>query len=185
MAAPDVKQLLDTALGALHRADDWQSVLDALPVPVYTTSSDGTLTYFNQACTAAVGREPRLGEDRWCVSWQLYTTSGEPLPHSDCPMARAINERREVRNEIIIVERPDRSRIACRPYPTPYFDDSGELKGAVNLLIDVTEEQADTLTEQSRRCRRLARSTNDVQASAILADMAQDYAATAAALKSA
>jgi PAS domain S-box-containing protein len=183
LAAANIQEYLNAALEALHDCANWKSVLDELPVPIYTTDAEGAVTYWNQACADFVGREPRLGDDRWCVTWQLYTMSGDPLPHDECPMARAIKEKREIRNEIIIAERPDGQRVACRPYPTPYFDSRGNLEGAVNLLIDVTHEQADALAEQASRCRRLSRATNDRQASEILASMAQGYAATANALK--
>jgi PAS domain S-box-containing protein len=184
LASTSVQQLLDTALDALRNGEKRRSVLDELPVPVYTTDADGAVTYWNQACVDFVGRQPRLGEDRWCVTWHLYTTSGTPLPHHKCPMARAITEKREIRDEIIIAERPDGRRVACRPYPTPYFDADGNLEGAVNLLVDVTHEQAGAVAEQAARCKRLAYSTNDARASAILSQMAQEYAATAAVLRS-
>jgi PAS domain-containing protein len=183
LATNSVQQLLDTALEALRDGEQCKSVLDALPVPVYTTDAGGAVTYWNQSCVDFVGRQPRLGEDRWCVTWHLYTTAGDPLPHDKCPMARAIREKREIRDEIIIAERPDGHRVACRPYPTPYFDADGNLKGAVNLIIDVTREQAGALADQAARCKRLADSTNDQRASMILAQMAKDYAASAAALR--
>jgi PAS domain S-box-containing protein len=179
------QQYLDLALEALNNGEDWRSVLDELPVPVYTTDADGAVTHWNQACVELVGRQPRLGEDRWCVTWQLYTMSGDPLPHDECPMARAIKEKREIRNEIIIAERPDGNRVACRPYPTPWFDEDGNLGGAVNLIIDVTHEQAGALLEQAARCRRLSRATHDADASQILASMAAGFDSTAAALRSA
>jgi PAS domain S-box-containing protein len=185
LSATQPQQYLDTALYALRNSDDWRSVLDRLPVPVYTTDADGAVTYWNRACVELTGREPRLGEDRWCVTWQLYTLSGDPLPHEECPMARAIKEKREIRNEIIIAERPDGHRVACRPYPTPWFDEEGNLEGAVNLIIDVTREQAGALAEQAARCRRLSRATDDARASQILASMASGFDSTAAALRSA
>lgn len=176
---------LDIAVDALRNGEDWRSVLDELPVPVYTTDSDGAVTYWNQSCADFAGREPQLGEDRWCVTWQLYTMAGDFLPHDQCPMAEAIRTRTAVRGEVAIAMRPDGSRRAFTPYPTPLFDSAGNLSGAVNMLIDVSDEQAGSLAEQAARCKRLARATNDGRASEILADMAHGYAATAAALKSA
>lgn len=181
-ATGTTRDYLDTALAALHGSDDWRAALDGLGVPVYTTDAQGRVTHWNRACVELVGREPRIGEDRWCVTWKLYTMSGEPLPHEDCPMARAIKEQREIHNEIIIAERPDGRRVACRPYPTPYFDEDGQLQGAVNLIIEITREQTPELFDQAARCRRLAHATTDPLVSEILADMARDYAATAATL---
>jgi PAS domain-containing protein len=174
-------QLLETALTALQR-NDWRAVLDDLPVPVYTTDTQGSVTYWNKACIDFAGRVPQLGSDRWCVTWQLYTTTGEPLAHEDCPMAETLKTRKEVRGKVAIAMRPDGTRRAFIPYPTPLFDRDGAFSGAVNLFIDVTHEQAGELAEQAARCRRLARATTDIRASEILGDMAQGYAATAATL---
>ena len=172
---------LDIALGALD-GDGERSALDALPVPVYTTDADGLVTYWNQACVDFAGREPELGSDRWCVTWHLYTPTGEHLPHESCPMATAIKERRPVRNAVAIAERPDGSRRAFTPYPTPLFDEGGALKGAVNLLIDITAEQASELERQASRCRRLAGATHDRATAEVLGAMADDYDRTVAGL---
>jgi PAS domain S-box-containing protein len=184
LAAGTTIRLLDTALTALRERPDSRGVLDEIPVPVYMTDAEGTVTHWNEACVELVGREPRAGEDRWCVTWRLYSMAGEPMPHDQCPMARAIRERREIRNEIVIAERPDGRRVACRVFPTPYFSKTGAFEGALNLFIDITHEQAGELAEQAARCRRLAHATTDSKASEILVDMARDYDASAATLKS-
>jgi PAS domain S-box-containing protein len=183
MFASTAEKYVDTAVGALRSGGDWRSVLDRLPVPVYTTDCEGAVTYWNQACVDFAGRQPKLGSDRWCVTWELYTTTGERLPHADCPMAEAIKERREVRGKIAIALRPDGTRRAFQAWPTPLTDESGAMAGAVNLLIDVTDEQTSELCEQAARCKRLAQSTTDLQVSDMLAGMASSYAATAASLK--
>jgi PAS domain-containing protein len=178
-------QLLEAALTALQRDGDWRAVLDDLPAPVYTTDTQGAVTYWNKACVEFAGRVPQLGSDRWCVTWQLYTTTGEPLAHEDCPMAETLKTRKEIRGKVAIAMRPDGTRRAFIPYPTPLFDKNGALSGAVNLFVDVTREQAEELREQAARCRRLAHATTDARASEILGNMAQGYAATAATLSDA
>jgi PAS domain S-box-containing protein len=162
---------------------DWRAVLDALPVPVYTTDADGAVTYWNRACVEFAGREPKLGRDRWCVTWQLFTLTGDHLPHDQCPMADAIKQQRVVRGSVAIAMRPDGSRRAFRPYPTPLFDSDGALSGAVNLLIDVTEEQSGQLHEQADRCRRLAGATYDRETASALERMAEDFDRAAAELR--
>lgn len=116
-----------------------RQTLDTLPVPVYVTSADGVVTYFNRACVAFAGRTPSVGKDRWCVTWRLHTEEGQFLPHDQCPMAVAIRERRLVRGARVIAERPDGTHVKCLPYPTPLFDSAGNLTGAVNMLVDVAE----------------------------------------------
>lgn len=182
-AEQNPEHLLDTALTALSAAADWRGVLDELPAPIYTTDAYGGVTYWNRACVAFAGREPQLGKDRWCVTWQLYTTTGEPLRHEDCPMAQAIRDKQPIRDVVAIAERPDLSRVAFKPYPTPLFDDDGQLTGAVNMLIDVTDEQSETLHEQAERCRRLAQATYDRATSKVLGDMASGFDKTAGDLE--
>src|SRR4051812_48734918 len=177
------EQYLDTALGALSAAPDWRAILGALPVPVYTTDATGAVTYWNRACVDFAGREPELGHDRWCVTWKIFSTSGDFVPHDQCPMADAIREQRPIRDAVAIAERPDGSRVAFRPYPTPLFDESGALTGAVNMLIDVTDEQAAALHEQADRCRRLAGALYSRESTIVLAQMAEGFERTAAELR--
>jgi hypothetical protein len=128
------------------------------------------------ACIDFAGRMPEVGQDRWCVTWKLYTDDGEFLPHEECPMAVAIKTRFPVRGLTAVAERPDGTRVNFQPYPTPVLGEDGELLGAVNMLIDVTDNrQAEFLRSQARRCRRLAASVGDAQTAETLNLMAEEY----------
>ena len=175
LAGQDPEQVLETALQALSTDRDWTRVLDSLPAPIYTTDATGSVTYWNQSCIDFAGREPQLGQDRWCITWKIYSTSGEFLPHEKCPMADAIREQRIIRNNVAIAERPDGSRRAFRAYPTPLFDETGCMVAAVNMLIDVTDQQNQALHQQADRCRRLADATYDRTTCKILQEMADGF----------
>ncbi|TZF83105.1 PAS domain S-box protein [Pedobacter sp. BS3] len=112
---------------------------DHLPVAVYTCNRLGYITFFNKAAERLWGRTPEIGRDLWCGSWKIYTTEGIPISLDNCPMAVALKKGIPLEGEQIIIERPDGVRVKVRPYPVPVFDDHGELTGAVNTLIDVTE----------------------------------------------
>ncbi|MEO6359016.1 MAG: PAS domain-containing protein [Sphingomicrobium sp.] len=176
---PSPDDYLKAACDAVATENARQHILDGLPVPVYMTDADGNVTYWNRACVDFAGREPVLGRDKWCVTWRILTTAGEHLPHDQCPMATAIQQRRQVRDAVAIAERPDGSRVAFRPYPTPLFADDGSLKGAINMLIDISAEQATALSEQAALCRRLAKATYDRQTSSALGAMANGFERTA------
>lgn len=87
-------------------------------------------------------------------------------------MAEAIRRQQPLRDKLAIAKRPDGSRVAFRAYPTPLFDESGRMIGAVNMLIDVTEEQSEALHDQAERCRRLAQATYDRETNKVLDEMA-------------
>ena len=177
------EQHLETAIGALSDGSEYRPLLDEIPVPIYTTDAEGGVTYWNRACVDFAGREPELGQDRWCVTWKIYTTTGEFVPHDECPMAQAIQQQRVIRDAVAIAERPDGTRVAFRPYPTPLFNPDGSLAGAVNMLIDVTEEQSTVLADQASRCRRLADSVYNRETSGVLSSMAERFDRTAADLR--
>jgi len=177
------EEILETALDALATVPDWREVLDELPAPIYTTDAEGAVTYWNRACVELAGREPQLGKDKWCVTWRIYSTTGERVPHDQCPMADAIKEKRVIRDSVAIAERPDGSRVAFRPYPTPLFGADGNITGAINMLVDVSDEQADALHEQADRCRRLASALYSRESNIVLKHMADCFERTAAELK--
>jgi PAS domain S-box-containing protein len=153
-----------------------EAALEALPAPVYTADAEGYITFFNEACIGFTGRTPEIGRDRWCVTWKLYHSDGTPLAHEHCPMAVAIRRGCAIRDVIAVAERPDGTRVIFAPYPTPLLDEAGEVEGAVNILIDVTDErQAGELRAQARRCRRLAASLTDQQVIDTLQLMAKEY----------
>jgi PAS domain S-box-containing protein len=114
------------------------NLLEALPVPVYTTDAEGRLTFYNQAAADFWGYRPELGTTQWCGSWRLYWPDGKPMAHGECPMAVALRESRPVRGAEAIAERPDGTRVPFAPYPTPLTDVSGKLTGAINLLVDIS-----------------------------------------------
>jgi PAS domain S-box-containing protein len=124
-------------------------ILDALPIALYTTDAEGRITYYNDAAVEMSGRRPRLGEDKWCVTWKLFRPDGTPLPHDECPMAEALKEKRPVRGAEAVAERPDGRRVPFIPYPTPLFDADGDMIGAVNVLVDIGHrKQAETRQRQ-------------------------------------
>lgn len=180
-----VEDLLRTALeaAAIGRAA-LCSALDSLPAPIYVTDAEGLITYFNPACVGFSGRVPALGKDRWCVTWKLFTDDEAFLPHDQCPMAVAIRTRRPVRGVTAIAERPDGARVCFMPFPTPVLGAAGELLGAVNMLIDVTDaRQAAELRSQARRCWRLASGAIDQSTADTLNLMAAEYDAKATELE--
>jgi len=141
--------LIRAAADGLIRGDTYfREVLEALPVAVYTTDAGGRITFFNEAAAALWGHRPKLGSDQWCGSWKLYWPDGSPLAHDQCPMAVSLREGRAVRDIEAVAERPDGSRVPFLPFPTPLFDASGKLVGAVNMLMELTDRKRAESYEQ-------------------------------------
>lgn len=131
-----------------------QEAVQALPAAIYTTDAEGRITFYNEAAAALWGCRPELGKSEFCGSWKLYWQDGTPLPHDQCPMAMALKLRRPIRGMEAVAERPDGTRVPFIPSPTPLFDASGRLTGAVNMLIDISERKR---TEAALKTQRAVR----------------------------
>ncbi len=136
----------------------WQ-LIDALPAAVYVTDSAGRITYFNEAAAALWGCRPKLHSDEWCGSWRLYGLDGTPMPHDQCPMAIALKQGRAVRGGQAMCEQPDGTLVPFMAFPTPLRDASGTLIGAVNMLVELSEQQRTKRIE--RRLAAIVESSDD------------------------
>ena len=127
----------------------FRRIVEALPAALYTTDVEGRITYFNEAAATLWGRRPRIGEDWWCGSWQLFWPDGTPMAHDECPMAQTLKTGKPVRGAEAVAKRPDGSTYPFIPYPTPLFDADGTLIGALNLLVDISDRKRD---EDAAQC---------------------------------
>src|ERR1700694_1221950 len=159
--ASDVIRLHEgpSQLGFLRQAGEavaggdvyFREVLQALPAAVYITDANGHITFYNEAAAALWGHRPELGKSEWCGSWKLFWPDGSVLPHGECPMAWALKQKRPIRGMEAVAERPDGSRVPFIPFPTPLYDATGTLKGAVNMLVEITDRKSGEEQEERRR----------------------------------
>lgn len=132
----------------------YRRLIEALPIAVYTCDADGIITYFNEQAAALWGQRPVPGdtEHRFCGSYRLWRSDGTVLPHRETPMAAALRYGREFRNECVVIERPDGSRVTVMVNIDPLRNENGEIIGAVNAFHDVTPlELAERLGAEQRR----------------------------------
>ncbi|WP_431271707.1 putative bifunctional diguanylate cyclase/phosphodiesterase [Dankookia sp. P2] len=119
-----------------------RALIEALGVAVYTVDAAGRLTFYNAAAARLWGYAPPLGETLWCGSLRLFAPDGTPMPHDQTATATCLREGRPVSGRWAFGERPDGSRVAIAPFPSPLRDAAGRLTGAVNVLVDISDLQA-------------------------------------------
>src|SRR5260221_7675987 len=121
---------------------DYRQVLEQLPLAIYTCDANGFITMYNKAAVELWGQKPEIGKDLWCGSWKIYRSDGiTPMPFEECPMAVTLKQRRPVLGEEIVIERPDGIKYNIQPHPMPLFNSIGKLTGAVNMLVNITENK--------------------------------------------
>jgi PAS domain S-box-containing protein len=143
----------------LESEQRYSQLIHSLPAAVYTTDAHGHVTLYNEAAAILWGREPEIGKDVWCGSYKIFRPDGTELPVDQCPMAITLKEGRAVRGQEIIIARPDGTRRNILPYPDPICDASGKIVGAVNMLLDITENKRSE--EAFRRLAAIVESSDD------------------------
>lgn len=140
-------------------ATSHEQILRALPAAIYATDAEGKITFFNEAAVSLWGVRPEIGRSEFCGSWKLYRPDGTPLPHDQCPMAIALKKQRAITGQEAAAERPDGTRIPFLAYPTPLFNEAGELAGAINMLVDISGRKSAELASQ--RLAAIVESSDD------------------------
>ena len=134
------------AEATLHASEErYRALFEMGPVAIYYCDVSGTIRDFNRRAAELWGREPALGDnnERFCGSFKLFRPDGSCMPHEQCPMADVLSGKMpEARDVEVHVERFDGTRITAVVNIRPLRNQSGEITGAINSFIDITERQA-------------------------------------------
>src|SRR5215468_7529773 len=94
-----------------------------------------------RGCGRALGLPTRTWREQVLRFLEALLARWQTAGARECPMALALQQRRPIRGMEAVAERPDGTRVPFIPYPTPLFDESGQLTGAVNMLVDISERK--------------------------------------------
>jgi len=158
---------MDALNAALRKSEErYRTLFDLGPVAVYSCNTSGVIEEFNRCAAELWGREPALGDtdERFCGSFKLFRPDGTFMPHDQCPMAEVLSGKiSEARDEEVLIERPDGSRITVVVNIRPLKNQDGEITGAINCFFDITErKQAE---ETRNRLAAIVDSSDDAIAS--------------------
>jgi hypothetical protein len=116
-----------------------QAVLDGIPTAFYVCSPDATIRRFNCRAVELWGRSPDQGpQAMFGGAFRLYRLDGHPLALCDGPMGVALRSGKPRRDDEVIIERPDGSRIIVLVNIELLRNPIGELEGAVASFQDIT-----------------------------------------------
>ncbi len=137
----------------------YRTLLDNLPIAAYTCDPTGLINYYNEKAVELWGREPNPEDpsDRFCGSLDSFATDGTPIPRDQSWTARALRERTAFKGHEFVVQLASGERRAVLGYINPILNDDGELQGAINVLVDVTNQRL--AEEKLRESERFARAT--------------------------
>jgi PAS domain S-box-containing protein len=116
---------------------------DLLPTAIYVCDRSGRIVRHNRRAAELWGRAPKFGDpaERFCGSLRMYRLDGGSLPHAECPMAEVLRTGLSVRDQEVVIERPDGARVVALVNIDVLKDSAGKIAGAVNCFLDITERK--------------------------------------------
>lgn len=139
---------LEEAMAACERRF---SFLAALPqVAAYASDTAADPVLMNARAAKLLGENPGERKTLTCQGIVLLYADGREVPHDECPVTRALAQRRPTFSDDILLRRPDGSvtRVSCQAEPV--LDDEGRVIGAVNALLEIDEHLLTTRREQQQ-----------------------------------
>lgn len=115
----------------------YRQLVQAMGMAVFTTDATGRIELYNAAAVQLWGRTPEAGE-RWSGALRLYHPDGTPMPHDQCPTALALRHGSTEQGQEVLLEQPDGTQLFVLAHPKVLLDEKGQVKGVVNLLVDLT-----------------------------------------------
>jgi signal transduction histidine kinase len=143
---------------ALRQIEErFRQLVEVMPVAVLVCDASGAIQSYNSRAVELWGREPAIDDSAYHYRSDLRPPflPGALAPHLEPRMAEVLRTGVAVRDEEVVIERPDGSRITILVNIVPLRNDSGELTGAMNCFQDITERKQ--FEEGVQRSERLLR----------------------------
>jgi PAS domain S-box-containing protein len=138
-----------SALSAILRTSG--GVLDLLPIATFICDVKGTILQYNRRAVELWGRPPKPGQTHleFSEGARFFAPDGTVVSRSLITEVLATGT--PMRDVERIIEKPDGSRMTISASIDPLRNAAGEVVGAVNCFIDITErKRMDAALAQSR-----------------------------------
>jgi PAS domain S-box-containing protein len=114
------------------------AILAAIPLGVIIIEKrGGRITYLNERALQLYGTDPRRLE----MGPRLFKPDGSIYPPDELPAIRALLSGETVRNEELVIQRPDGTSIFVAASAAPLFGRNGQVVAAVGILDEITQRK--------------------------------------------
>lgn len=137
----DITHVREAAAALQQREAREQALFEAAPLALFVCARDGVIQTYNQHAADLWGCEPRRGVDRYTERVQLRNEQGEPVPHGDRQLNRALATGEPQKCGNVYIERPDGSLLPVMGSIAALKNADGEVMGAIASFVDVTDHK--------------------------------------------
>jgi len=138
----------------------YRTLFDLGPGAVYSCDAAGVIQNFNRRAAELWGCEsvPRDTSKRFSGAFKWVRPDGSSMPLEQRLMAKVLSGKiAAARDEEVLIERPDGSRVTVVVNIRPLKNERGEVTGAINCFYDITERKQ---AEEAQRHIAVLAATN-------------------------
>nr|MBP8917050.1 PAS domain S-box protein [Chitinophagales bacterium] len=140
LAIQDITEIKKAEDILKNSREHFRKLVKELPAAVYSCDAAGNINFYNDAAIKIWGHEPEIGKEKWCGSKKILKPDGTQISLDKSPLAIAFKEGHALIGEEIAIERTDGTQSIVLVHPQLEYNLSGEITGAINMMIDVTEQ---------------------------------------------
>lgn len=120
-----------------------QAVLEAIPSAVVLIDAPTRrFSYLNRRAMEIYGIDSMSFDlDAHFEKVGALRSDGMPFPADEMPVHRSLRTGKEIRNDEMVIERADGSRIPVLVSSAPLFDDAGDISKAIVVLEDIADRK--------------------------------------------
>jgi PAS domain S-box-containing protein len=134
----------------------FRSFMETSPTGIVMVNSEGQISFANTQAekTLRLSKDEITARTYNAPVWRITDYDGNPFPDEELPFRRVMATGRPVNDVRHAIERPDGHRVFLSVSAAPLFNESGQMKGIIATVEDVTE-QVQTENEIHQRTAQL------------------------------
>ena len=147
----DISKRKKAEIALVQSENRYKELIEEMPEAIFTCDAKGNVQLYNKAVVALLGNPPDGESTDEAGNNKIYDKYGKLLRPDEYSTAVCLREGRRIYAEEYTIERPDGTRYQILSHPSPIFDETGKVTGAVNILVDITErKKAEQEVERER-----------------------------------
>jgi PAS domain S-box-containing protein len=135
----DVTEKVATRKQIEEAEEKYRNLIESMPAAVYTVDKEGYIDMYNKNAVQLWGRRPEERKDKWWLARKLFDINNNELLPEETPIAKALRENKEITAELMMETNEGIKNVIADP--RPLHDAEGNVTGALNMIIDITDRK--------------------------------------------
>ena len=146
----------------------FRQLINNLSLGVILMDGKAEMLICNQACfdIFKISGDTLTGTNLFSHDWHVTYDNGDPMPHSEYPVAVALREKKTIKDAVLGVNRRDSSSTWLLVNAEPVLDEYDQIRYVICSFQDITEQKrlsGQLIEQEIQKQKQLVQATIDAQ----------------------